>query len=870
VGSLFAGKYRIQKELGRGGMGVVCEAEDITLKRTVALKFLPMELTYDAKARERFVHEAQAASALDHPHICTIHEIGETESGQMYIAMACYRGESLKAKIKRGPLRVKDALALAVQVADGMAKAHEQGIVHRDIKPANIIVTEDGVAKLVDFGLAKLAGEARLTRSGTVVGTVAYMSPEQVKGETVDTRSDVWSLGVVLYEMMAGTLPFEGETEQAVLYAILHSDPKPVKDLPAGVPLEYGEIVRKALAKGPDRRFRSGKEMAEALHGLEHRTAAGIHVETRKLVFRRPLKRLLIGAGVAAALIVAASIVWLSLRPGLAFENRDKLLVADVENQTGEQVFDLALKTAIEADLQQSTYANVYDKNQVADTLRLMRMEPSTRINEQVGLDICRFAGVRALILPSILSVGEAFELQATVVDPVSKRVVDRIRLTARGREQVLLEAIDQMARRLRSRLGESLKSIERSDMPIARVTTSSWEALNYFSMGQAKRQDGRFKDSAAFLEMALEKDARFVAARNALGLLLIEHLGQKDKGKEMLREALKDAEAQGVTPLELLSVKALNRHYVDEDLPGALEAYRLIRELYPDCMPAYNNAGLLLKNLGRVDEAIVMFYKAAEIAPRHSLPLTNLWFTYMFQEKNAAAGEGIGRKLVEIAPGNVWSHHFVGYSLAAQGRFEEAEKEFRKTLEIEPEHPYDLANLAHVLFAMGRAGEAVPIYRKIVELTRQGKTNGTIEDDSLMLASALKSSGDVEAARQLASEVRESVLKKTATTPLKLDNLLRLGAIEAVIGRPGEAERYLREILGQGPKDPYSLMEVAQLYSTLGRKELALSTLKKSLDAGYRDYFYPVILPGFQAIRADPQFRAIFGIGKAATEKKS
>jgi len=209
-GTLIAGKYRVLEELGRGGMGIVYKAEDIKLQRPVALKFLLHQWVSDPDARERFTQEARAASALDHPNICTIHEIEETDDGRLYIAMGCYEGESLREKIKRGPLETDEAIDLAIQAASGMAKAHAKGIVHRDIKPANILVTQDGVAKVVDFGLAKLAGQVKLTREGTTVGTVAYMSPEQAKGEAVDQRTDIWSLGVVLYEMLSGVLPFKG------------------------------------------------------------------------------------------------------------------------------------------------------------------------------------------------------------------------------------------------------------------------------------------------------------------------------------------------------------------------------------------------------------------------------------------------------------------------------------------------------------------------------------------------------------------------------------------------------------------------------------------------------------------------------------
>jgi len=230
--------YKILEKLGEGGMGVVYKAEDTKLKRTVALKFLPPELTRDPEAKQRFIHEAQAASALQHNNVSTIHEIDESDEGQMFICMDYYEGETLKDKIQRGPLKLKEAIDTAIQIAEGLARAHEESIVHRDIKPANIIVTKRDVVKIVDFGLAKLAEGVKLTKTGTTLGTAAYMSPEQTSGQKVDHRSDIWSLGVVLYEMIAGQLPFKGEYEQVVSYAIVHEEPEPMTGLRTGVPME--------------------------------------------------------------------------------------------------------------------------------------------------------------------------------------------------------------------------------------------------------------------------------------------------------------------------------------------------------------------------------------------------------------------------------------------------------------------------------------------------------------------------------------------------------------------------------------------------------------------------------------------------------
>jgi len=263
-GSLFAGKYKVSGEIGRGGMGVVLKAEDTKLKRTVALKFLPPELSLYPEAKERFIREAQAAAALDHPHICTIYEAEESE-GQAYIAMAYVEGQSLRNRISKGPLSTEDAIDIAIQVAEGLEEAHKKGIIHRDIKSANIMVTEKGQAKIMDFGLAKIRGESQITKEAKTMGTVAYMSPEQAKGEAVDRRSDIWSLGVVLYEMLSGQLPFSGDRETSILYSVVHEEPKPLKGIKRDLAPELQRVVDRALKKNPGSRYQTAAEMSNDL-----------------------------------------------------------------------------------------------------------------------------------------------------------------------------------------------------------------------------------------------------------------------------------------------------------------------------------------------------------------------------------------------------------------------------------------------------------------------------------------------------------------------------------------------------------------------------------------------------------------------------
>ncbi|RMD63101.1 serine/threonine protein kinase, partial [Candidatus Parcubacteria bacterium] len=318
--------YKILEKLGEGGMGLVYKARDTKLDRFVALKFLPPYLRQDEENKKRFIQEAKAASALDHPNICTIYQISETEDGQIFIAMACYEGQSLRDRIEKGSLPIDEVLEIAIQIAAGLAKAHSKNIFHRDIKPANVIITNDEVVKIVDFGLAKLSGKTQFTKAGTTLGTVAYMSPEQTRGIAVDHRTDIWALGAVIYEMLTGRQPFAGDYEQAVIYSIMNEEPEPPTAQRTGVPKELERIVLKALAKEPDKRYRSVQEMLAELLGF----AKNGRSRRWRWRWRRPGKRNGLAILIIILLLAIAIPTFLS-RPKVTAEP-GRVLVCTFEN----------------------------------------------------------------------------------------------------------------------------------------------------------------------------------------------------------------------------------------------------------------------------------------------------------------------------------------------------------------------------------------------------------------------------------------------------------------------------------------------------------------------------------------------------------
>ncbi len=496
-------RFTIIERLGAGAMGVVYRARDTLLKRDVALKLIRPELSEDPRSRSRFIRECQAAAAINHPGIATIYEAGETDEGWLYLASELIEGETLKKRITTGAIPADEVIDLGIQLAEALAAAHGAGAVHRDIKPGNVMVTPDGRIKVLDFGLARLSArvdtehenEETMTRTavGLVMGTPAYMSPEQAAGQEVDARTDVFATGCVLYEMLTGISPFKSGSVPETLRRVLVEDPPPLESTVDRLPAGLEMVLRKALAKEADDRYETCSQMAEELKAL--RTSEFVPVSVA--ASRRRKRLLAAAAGAVAVAVVSVVIVMAWNRPSIAFEQRDRLLIATVDNQTGEEVFDLALRTALEADLQQSPYAAVMQQSQIRETLQLMRRDPLSQIDEDLGRDICRFGKVRALLLPRILSAGEAYELQAVLVDPVTGHHVDQVRVTARGREEVLLKAIDKLTRKVRRRLGESMTSIKDTDLPVARASTSSWEALKYLSLANQKWDAGSFHEAA-------------------------------------------------------------------------------------------------------------------------------------------------------------------------------------------------------------------------------------------------------------------------------------------------------------------------------------------------------------------------------------
>jgi serine/threonine protein kinase/tetratricopeptide (TPR) repeat protein len=612
------GPYEILSLIGSGGMGEVYKARDTRLDRTVAVKILPADIAGDPHRRERFRREARAISSLTHPHICTLYDVGDQDEVD-FLVMECLSGGTLASRLLRGPLPLPELLKIAEQLADGLDEAHGQGLIHRDIKPSNIFITTRGDAKILDFGLAKTRMPSRevvsrdatvsepetLTGTGIALGTIAYMSPEQVRGQELDARSDLFSLGVVLYEMATGVLPFRGNTSGLIFDGILNRSPTAPMRLNAGLPARLDDIITKLLEKDAALRYQHASELRADLQRLRRDTDSS-HAQIvatwddESRTFRRYRWMPMSGAAIlVVGLIAGAS--FLSTRRTHALTDKDSILLADFTNTTGDPVFDGTLRQGLAVQLEQSPFLSLVTDARVQETLRLMGQPPDARLTPAIAGELCERTKSAAVLNGSIAKLGTQYVLGLKAVSCRAGEALAEEQMTAEGKEQVL-NALGRACSRLRERLGESLSTVQKYDTPIEQATTASLDALKAFSLGWDHMRKADFAGAVPWLERAVTADPTFAMAFAALGSSYGD-LGETTLEANSARKAyeLRDR----VSEHERFYIDSHYYQLATNDLEKARTVYELWLQAYPRDSVPIDNLWVIYSAIGRHEKAL-------------------------------------------------------------------------------------------------------------------------------------------------------------------------------------------------------------------------------------------------------------------------
>jgi eukaryotic-like serine/threonine-protein kinase len=823
--------YRVLEILGGGGMGVVYKAEDLKLGRRAALKFLPEELAGDTAAMGRFQREARAASALNHPNICTVYEVAEHE-GQPFIVMELLEGETLRELItasatSAAPLPVQKLLNIAIQITEGLDAAHREGIIHRDIKPANIFVTARGQAKILDFGLAKLAtdtvpGEVAiepergvddahraqprtetasdpkllLSRTGVAIGTAGYMSPEQVRGEKLDARTDLFSFGLVLYEMAAGQRAFAGDTALELHDAILQHAPVPPRQLNPEIPAQLEPIIGRALEKGREARYQSAAEMLADLKRLNEPGRFAVNAVSlplsavRRMWLKKRWSLLALGALVLASAVAVAVSFYLRHVQASRLTDQDTVVLADFANSTGEAIFDDTLKPALGVALQQSPFLNILPGGKVRATLKQMTRPTDTRLTSDVAREICQRTLSKAYIAGAIGALGSEYVLGLKAVNCQNEKILARQQATVDGKEKVL-DALGQAAANLRAELGESMASVRAFDVPLHQATTSSLEALKEYSLGFKVGAEKGPAEALPHYLRAIQLDPNFAVAYLGAGVDDY-NMDQPRKGAEYVTRAFQLREH--VSEPEGLEIASDYYDFVTGELDKAAQVYEKTIESYPKRESAYGNLSGIYSTEGQYEKATELLRQAMRLNPDRGVAYQNLIMDLRslqrFDEAQQTVQAARERKL------DTDGIHREIYRLAFIGGNSGAMAEQLAWFESKPEYAY-------LGFYLQSDTEAYAGHqRKARELARQAVESALRADRKETAAEALVNAAARELVFENPAQARQSAAEALKLAPTSQEVEIMAALTSVMAGDPASAESLMRDLGKRFPLD--------------------------------------------------------------------